>query len=103
LTTTLVDSFRAAGQGMGYTYPADGFGPLPPLMRLDYIFHSSHFQSLSARTLPSQGLSDHLPLMATLALVNASEVSHETRGLSSPVFVIQRWASELANHDIRVQ
>ncbi|NJO84733.1 MAG: hypothetical protein HC828_19515 [Blastochloris sp.] len=38
------DSFRAAGQGMGFTYPARAQSQtLPPIMRIDYIFHSDHF------------------------------------------------------------
>lgn len=69
ITRLLIDSHRAAGIGMGYTYPDRGLEPLPPLFRIDYVFHSHHFQTISMRVQPATGLSDHFPLRATLALV----------------------------------
>lgn len=64
----LTDSFRVAGQGMGYTYPACGIGPLPSLIRLDYVFYSAPFQAMDARVIDSCGVSDHKAVMVSLAL-----------------------------------
>lgn len=63
------DAYRSVSVGPGYTYPAGGFGPLPPLMRLDYVFHSEHFAAVAARVLPYNAPSDHRPVLAELALV----------------------------------
>jgi endonuclease/exonuclease/phosphatase (EEP) superfamily protein YafD len=66
----LGDSFREAGWGPGVTWPAergdDNMPPLPPLVRIDYVWHSAAFRALSAHTGPMLG-SDHLPLRVTLA------------------------------------
>ena len=74
------DAYRAAGWGMGFTFPADlpffGGGMdqppavvrhFPPLVRLDYVFHSDHFAPLMAHVLTNPGGSDHLPVLVTLA------------------------------------
>ena len=63
------DSFREAGIGFGYTWPAFqnvGLASLPALVRIDYIWHSRDFSALSATTGPYLG-SDHLPVEAALA------------------------------------
>ncbi len=63
----LTDAFRAAGRGMGFTFPNER--PLvPPLVRIDYIWHSDHFVTLNAHTLNDSGTSDHRPVIATLAI-----------------------------------
>ena len=72
MTTVAGDSFREAATGLGTSWPmfnATVNLPLliPPLMRLDYIWHSSDFQVVSASEGPFVG-SDHLPMLATLAL-----------------------------------
>jgi endonuclease/exonuclease/phosphatase family metal-dependent hydrolase len=69
ITADFTDAYRESASGPGYSYPADGFGPLPPLIRLDYVFHSRHFISASARVLRAHGPSDHRPVLATLALI----------------------------------
>lgn len=69
ITAYLTDSFRESGTGMGYTYPAQGWGFLPPLMRLDYIFHSDALVSVETHVLTDYAHSDHRPVMSTLALV----------------------------------
>ncbi|NJO83765.1 MAG: hypothetical protein HC828_13840 [Blastochloris sp.] len=39
VTRTYIDTFREAGQpGLGFTFPAGSRFPLPPVVRLDYIF-----------------------------------------------------------------
>lgn len=70
ITQHYSDTFREVGQGLGFTYPAHGFGPLPPLIRLDYVFHSEHFRGVDMVVLPDAGPSDHFPVRATLELID---------------------------------
>jgi len=78
------DAYRTAGWGMGFTFPADlpFFGSrmaqppevvrfFPPLVRLDYVFHNDHLETMSARVWPESGGSDHLPVVVTLAFAEA--------------------------------
>lgn len=71
LAAVMRDSFREAGNGFGWSWPAgtaDDFStPVPLLFRLDYIWHSDGFRALTAQQGPVLG-SDHLPLLATLEL-----------------------------------
>lgn len=71
LAAVMNDSFREMGRGLGTSWPAVqalGFPALiPPLVRIDYIWHSDDFRALEAAQGPYLG-SDHLPLYATLAL-----------------------------------
>jgi endonuclease/exonuclease/phosphatase (EEP) superfamily protein YafD len=64
------DSFSEAGSGLGYSWPmAEALALpdiLPPLMRMDYIWHSS-LQTLSAWQGTFVG-SDHLPQFADFAV-----------------------------------
>lgn len=72
ITALYGDTYRAAGWGPGFTFPQWRFArlgmPLPPLARIDYVFHDAHFIPLEARVWPSSGGSDHRPLLARLAL-----------------------------------
>jgi vancomycin resistance protein VanJ len=74
----LIDAFGAAGQGWGGTLPTRLFGwaqrghvvgaiPLPPVLRVDYVWHTRHFTTLASWTGPHAG-SDHLPVIARLRL-----------------------------------
>jgi endonuclease/exonuclease/phosphatase (EEP) superfamily protein YafD len=74
----LTDVFRAVGRGFGFTSPAvlarlDEHGipirrvPFKPVLRIDYVWTSRHWQPLAAWVGPSAG-SDHLPVLARLAL-----------------------------------
>lgn len=72
-TSGLQDTFAEVGYGMGFTFPAavtvnEKQLPFVPLMRLDYIWHNSQWQPLSAWLGGSTG-SDHLPVVARLKLV----------------------------------
>jgi endonuclease/exonuclease/phosphatase (EEP) superfamily protein YafD len=71
VTAHLRDSFAEAGFGLGGTWPATdtrGLPPIvPPLLRIDYIWHSADWTSLNAATAPAPG-SDHFSVSATLAL-----------------------------------
>lgn len=64
----LQDAWQAAGRGFGASWPAgfERFGiPIPPLVRLDYVWHSRHFRAIAAYTGAAYG-SDHLPVVVTL-------------------------------------
>jgi endonuclease/exonuclease/phosphatase family metal-dependent hydrolase len=67
----LGDSYREAGVGFGATWPrpvaAELPAWLPPVIRIDYIFHSPHFAAIESSVGPSLG-SDHLPTVSRLAL-----------------------------------
>ncbi|MEP7292615.1 MAG: endonuclease/exonuclease/phosphatase family protein [Chloroflexota bacterium] len=71
LAALMGDSFREAGRGLGTSWPNfQRFGLtglIPPLVRIDYIWHSNDFRAIEAAQGPYLG-SDHLPLYATLAL-----------------------------------
>ncbi len=61
-----------AGWGFGFTFPSPsrrfrGQVPIPSLIRIDHIFYNEHFFALNARTLPTPGGSDHLPVVAEFA------------------------------------
>jgi endonuclease/exonuclease/phosphatase (EEP) superfamily protein YafD len=65
------DSFREAEIGFGNTWPAtmqSGLN-LPPLLRLDYVWHSQHFQSLRVER-QSKLRGDHFPLLAQVVLID---------------------------------
>jgi endonuclease/exonuclease/phosphatase (EEP) superfamily protein YafD len=82
ITADFGDTFGEVGQGLGFSWPdirlpqalPDNFSPVPlptpPLLRLDYIFHSPSIQALEARVWPDSAGSDHRPLLATLTLIN---------------------------------
>ncbi len=66
----LVDIFRVAGEGRSATYPTrypSSPVRLTPVVRIDYIWASEHFLPVSSYVGPDCG-SDHLPLLAQLAL-----------------------------------
>lgn len=70
----LVDSYRAAGWGTGHTWPAQEtkhiqtrwLQLLAPVTRIDYVFHSRHWDTVEARVLKMATGSDHRPVVATL-------------------------------------
>ncbi|MBZ0284781.1 MAG: endonuclease/exonuclease/phosphatase family protein [Anaerolineae bacterium] len=72
VTNVMRDSFREVGTGLGGSWPVgevEGLLPkfIPPLLRVDYIWHSDHFRAIEASLGDKIG-SDHLPLYATLEL-----------------------------------
>jgi endonuclease/exonuclease/phosphatase (EEP) superfamily protein YafD len=71
LAALMGDSFREVGIGLGTSWPSfQAFGlpsMMPPLVRIDYIWHSDQLRALQAEEGPFLG-SDHRPLAATLAL-----------------------------------
>lgn len=66
----LRNAHEEAGWGFGFTFPARArrLGTLFPFLRIDHIFYSNAFYALSARTLSNSGGSDHLPVVAELAV-----------------------------------
>jgi endonuclease/exonuclease/phosphatase family metal-dependent hydrolase len=74
IAARMTDSFREAGTGFAGSWPvstARGLpGFVPPLIRIDYIWHSEGLQALEAKIGPAIG-SDHLPVQATLSLNHA--------------------------------
>ncbi|MBL8145642.1 MAG: endonuclease/exonuclease/phosphatase family protein [Anaerolineae bacterium] len=64
LNAGLLDAFAEAGRGSSLTFPTRrGSLPLLPMIRLDYIFHSTELTALEA-WVGADGGSDHLPLFA---------------------------------------
>lgn len=65
------DSFREVSTGYGASWPISEVAGtprfLPPLVRIDYIWHSDQFRAVDIQQGPKLG-SDHLPLYGTLAL-----------------------------------
>ncbi len=72
LAAHMKDSFREAGTGYGASWPVstsrDLLRFLPPIIRIDYIWHNDHLRAVSIEQGPALG-SDHLPLYATLELL----------------------------------
>lgn len=71
----LRDAHREAGWGLGLTFPARpklfSLGaplPLPSLIRIDYVLHSSHFATRRAWVPHDETGSDHRPVVADLIL-----------------------------------
>lgn len=78
MAAVMGDSFREAAVGLGATFPAEvgeegipNF--IPPLIRIDYVWHSPHLLAVNAATGPVLG-SDHLPLVVHLAWQPATEL-----------------------------
>ncbi len=71
LAAQLKDAFAQAGSGWGMTYPVARVinlpDWLPPLLRIDYVWHSSHWQTLHYQRGEALN-SDHFPVMVSLAL-----------------------------------
>jgi endonuclease/exonuclease/phosphatase (EEP) superfamily protein YafD len=82
IATAWHDSWREAGIGWGQTFPGTdssghsmrlvlhGFTILRWLVRIDYVWHSSHWRAVEAWIGPWDGHSDHRPTIARLVLVS---------------------------------
>jgi endonuclease/exonuclease/phosphatase (EEP) superfamily protein YafD len=78
ITARYHDAYREVGWGFGFTFPDFAqvnarpailsFVWMRPVARIDYVFHSDHWQASEARVWPSSGGSDHRPVLARLAL-----------------------------------
>jgi endonuclease/exonuclease/phosphatase family metal-dependent hydrolase len=65
LDATLVDAWESAGDGPGRTFPSTR-----PRTRIDYVMSSPDLPALAAAVVPGDA-SDHLPVVADLALPGA--------------------------------
>lgn len=70
LTKIVTDAYHSSGKRIGFSWPANRtpslYIPLAtPLVRIDYLFHSSSFQTHNAQFLAKTG-SDHLPLLVEI-------------------------------------
>ncbi len=74
VTARYEDAYRQIGWGMGFGFPnfavAFHVKYMPPIARIDYIFHDAHFQPVEMHVGTNSGGSDHFPVYATLALVS---------------------------------
>ncbi|MDQ7027162.1 MAG: endonuclease/exonuclease/phosphatase family protein [Anaerolineae bacterium] len=61
----LVDSYAAAGNGFGLSWSLKP--SLPPVLRIDYVWHSSSLRTVQAQIGERRG-SDHLPVIVDIAL-----------------------------------
>ncbi len=79
ITGVLEDSWRVAGFGFGHTFPGSAIQgssrpriagrPVPQWMaRIDYVFHSAHWDTVEARLAQFDGVSDHRGVVAVLVL-----------------------------------
>jgi vancomycin resistance protein VanJ len=78
VASRLENAHRAAGSGFGFTYPAPGrrvlrVVPAFPVVRIDHVFFSRHLVALRSEVLDDPGGSDHLPILAVLALADRGE------------------------------
>jgi endonuclease/exonuclease/phosphatase family metal-dependent hydrolase len=62
LSSRMKDAFRESGSGFGKTFE----NPLP-VPRIDYILHSENLESFQFKTIRTEGLSDHYPVVCNLA------------------------------------
>jgi endonuclease/exonuclease/phosphatase (EEP) superfamily protein YafD len=70
MSRRLNDAYRSVGSGFGLSFPRRGALPRPfpspiPMLRLDYVWHSDHFQPAWAY-IGDAGHSDHHPVVAGL-------------------------------------
>jgi endonuclease/exonuclease/phosphatase family metal-dependent hydrolase len=62
ISNELTDAFVEAGKGLGQSYAQK-----LPMLRIDYIFHSTAFKAIESRTI-EKDYSDHYPVVARLTL-----------------------------------
>lgn len=72
ITAQFHDSVREVGLGLGQSFPDStswsALQFIPPLIRIDYVFHSPHLQAVSAGAWHESGGGDHRPVIANLIL-----------------------------------
>jgi vancomycin resistance protein VanJ len=82
LRRSLRDAYRDAGSGFGLTFPNHtiplGRWMIPPLIRIDYIFHNAYFAAAAAHTV-ADPVSDHRAVVADLVLRQLEDVARHSR------------------------
>jgi vancomycin resistance protein VanJ len=77
VTAHYEDSYQQIGWGMGFGFPNVAYpyhiNYLPPVARIDYIFHDSQLQPVEMHVGTDSAGSDHFPVYATFALVGTSQ------------------------------
>jgi vancomycin resistance protein VanJ len=69
------DAFRAAGHGLGFTFPAQmPVGVLPRLLRIDYVWYNHTLTAVDAAVWHDSGTSDHRPVIAELAFKESTRL-----------------------------
>lgn len=69
------DAFRTAGRGLGFTFPVtESWKFFPQMLRIDYVWYNRGVAALDARVGDDSGTSDHLPVIAVLALTQDSNL-----------------------------
>ncbi len=63
LTENMNDAFQESGSGFGKTF----INPLP-IPRIDYILHSNVLKSWEFKTIETEGMSDHYPIVCKISL-----------------------------------
>lgn len=69
LAAGVVDAFRSRGEGLSNSWPADQ--SFPPLIRIDHLLTTKDIVATDIHNGKAAG-SDHLPMIANLALVGSS-------------------------------
>jgi endonuclease/exonuclease/phosphatase (EEP) superfamily protein YafD len=77
LARHLQDAHRQVGRGFGHTFPAyegryRGIPILPRMVRIDMVLYTSEWTALECQVLREHGQSDHLPILARLALAQSA-------------------------------
>lgn len=65
VATGVIDAWRAAGAGPGFGFPSrprPRWAPTPPLVRIDYLFHTPDLECVAVELGDGEG-SDHRPLL----------------------------------------
>lgn len=65
----LTDSWSVAGFGFGFTAPANKHDTPFPVIRGDYVWHSSEFATVDVEVSSNHGDSDHYPVRAELGWI----------------------------------
>ena len=84
LRRSLNDAYREAGRGFGLTFPNAnlrlGRFKVPPLIRIDYVFHNDAIEATAAHT-AADPASDHRAVVADLVLLR-NTASEDTTSMS---------------------
>lgn len=81
----LHDAFRNVQGTFGSTFPVAWryyFLPLPPVVRIDFHWHTDHFAATESRVGPDAS-SDHLPLESTIAWRREAWEEPDGRGMDA--------------------